>query len=86
MCVSSGYMPAKHDPGPDGILEALREAIFENPRLREMPAEEVARQLILEGRLQQEPSPVLVAEMLDALEGEEEGFEDDELSEEGNPT
>jgi hypothetical protein len=51
-----------------------------------MPAEEVARQLVLEGRLQQEPSPVLVAEMLDALETEEEGFEADELSEEGNPT
>ncbi len=29
---------------------------------------------------------MLVAEMLDALEAEEEGFEADELSEEGNPT
>jgi hypothetical protein len=77
--VSSGYIPAKEEPGPDEIVETLREAIFENPRLREMPAEEVARQLVLDGRLQQEPSPVLVAEMLDALEA-------DELSEEGNPT
>ena len=51
-----------------------------------MPAKEVARQLILEGYLQQEPSPVLMAEMLDALEAEEEGFKADELSEEGNPT
>jgi hypothetical protein len=51
-----------------------------------MPAQEVARQLVLDGRLQQEPSPVLVAEMLDALEAEEEGFVADELSEEGNPT
>jgi hypothetical protein len=84
--VSSGYIPAKDEPDPEEIVEALREAIFENPRLREMPAEEVARQLVLEGRLQQEPSPVLVAEMLDALEAEEEGFEADELSEEGNPT
>jgi hypothetical protein len=84
--VSSGYIPAKDEPGPDEILEALREAIFDNPRLREMPAEEVARQLMLDGRLQQEPSPLLVAEMLDALEAEEEGFEADELSEEGNPT
>ena len=77
--MSSGYIPAKEEPGPDEIVETLREAIFENPRLREMPAEEVARQLVLDGRLQQEPSPVLVAEMLDALEA-------DELSEEGNPT
>ena len=84
--MSSSYIPAKDEPGPDEIMEALREAIFDNPRLREMPAEEVARQLILDGWLQQEPSPVLVAEMLDALEAEEEGFEADELSEEGNPT
>jgi hypothetical protein len=84
--VSSGYIPAKDEPSPDKIAEALREAIFENPRLREMPAEEVARQLISDGPLQQEPSPVLVAEMLEALEAEEQGFEADELSEEGNPT
>ena len=66
--MSSGYIPAKDEPGPDEIVEALREAVFEDPRLREMPPEEVARQLILDGRLQQEPSPVLVAEMLEALE------------------
>ena len=84
--MSSGYIPAKEEPGPGEIVETLREAIFENPRLREMPAQEVARQLVLDGRLQQEPSPVLVAEMLDALEAEEEGFVADELSEEGNPT
>jgi hypothetical protein len=46
----------------------LREAVFENPRLTEMPSEEVARQLVLGGHLQEEPSPVLVADMLDALE------------------
>jgi hypothetical protein len=84
--VSSGYIPAKDEPGPDQIVEALREAVFENPRLREMAAEEVARQLVLDGRLHQEPSPVLVAEMLEALEAEEQGFETDEVSEEGNPT
>jgi polyhydroxyalkanoate synthesis regulator phasin len=84
--VSSGYIPAKDEPGLDEIVEALREAVFENTRLREMPAEKVARQLVLEGRLQQEPSPFLVAEMLEALEAEEQGFETDELSEEGNPT
>jgi hypothetical protein len=57
----------------------LREAVVDNPRLAEMPAEEVARQLVLEGRLQLEPSSTLVAEMLDAFEAEEP-------SEEGNPT
>ncbi len=84
--MSSGYIPAKDEPGPDEILEALREAVSDNPLLTEMPSEEVARQLILDGHLQDEPSPELVADMLDALEAEEGGFEADELSEEGNPT
>ena len=38
--MSSGYIPAKDEPDPDEILEALREAIFDNPRLIEMPSEE----------------------------------------------
>jgi len=84
--VSSGYIPAKGEPDPDEILGALREAVADNPRLAEMPAEEVARQLVMEGRLQLEPSPTLVAEMLDALEAEESAFEAEEPSEEGNPT
>jgi hypothetical protein len=84
--VSSGYIPAKGESGPEEILEAFREAIFDNPRLTEMPPEEVARQLVLAGHLQEEPSPALVVDMLDALEAEESGFEADELSEEGNPT
>ena len=62
--MSSGYIPAKDEPGPDETIEAFREAVFENPRLREMPSEEVARQLILGGHLQEEPSPELVADML----------------------
>ena len=79
--MTSGYIPAKGEPGPDEILEALREANSDNPRLTEMPPEEVARQLVLGGHLQQEPSPALVADMLDALEAEEGGFDVDELSE-----
>jgi hypothetical protein len=75
--MSSGYIPAKDEPGPDEILEALREAVTDNSRLAEMPSEEVARQLVLGGHLQEEPSPALVADMLDALEAEEEGFEAD---------
>ena len=84
--MSSGYIPPKREPGPEEILDALREAIFDDPRLTEMPAEEVARQLVLGGHLQEEPSPVLVADMLDALDAEEGGFEANELSEEANPT
>ncbi len=84
--MTSVYIPAKGEPGPEEILEALRQAGFDNLRLTEMPPEEVARQLVLGGHLQQEPSPALVADMLDALEAEEGGFDADELSEEGNPT
>jgi hypothetical protein len=84
--VSSGYIPAKGEPGPDEILGALREAVADNPRLEEIPAEEVARQLVLEGRLQLEPSPTLVAEMLDALEAQWSAFEAEEPSEEGKRT
>jgi hypothetical protein len=84
--VTSGYIPSRDEPGPDEIQEALREALFKNPRLTEMPSEEVARQLVLSGHLQEEPSSTLVAEMLDALGAEEGGFEADELSEEDNPT
>lgn len=51
--MSSGHnIPAKGEPAPDEILRALREAIFENPRLRELPSEEAARQLVLDGCLQ----------------------------------
>ena len=41
--MSSGCIPPKGEPGPGEILEALREALSDNPRLAEMPAEEVAR-------------------------------------------
>ena len=77
--MTSGHIPAKGEPGPDEILGPLHEAVVDNPRLAEMPAEEVARQLVLEGRLQQEPSLALVAEMLD-------DFEAENPSEDGNPT
>ena len=52
-----------------------------------MPAEEVARQLALGGHLEGEPTPPLVAETLEGLEAEEQGFQNDEISSEGaSPT
>ena len=73
--MTSGYIPPKEDPDLDDILAALREALAENPRLAEKPEEEVARQLVLGGHLEGEPSPPLVAEALGVIEVEE-----------GNPT
>jgi hypothetical protein len=52
--MTSGYtpgsMPEKYQPGFDQILRALREGLNQNPRLKEMPAEEVARQLVQGGQ------------------------------------
>jgi hypothetical protein len=80
-------MPEKGEPGFDQILRALREELKENPRLKEMPAEEVARQLVLGGHLEGEPAPPLVAEALEGLEAEKQSLQPDELSsEEANPT
>ena len=69
--MTSGYIPDHREPGPDEILAALREAVREDPSLRERPAEDVSRDLAREGYLASEPSPTLVAEMLGTLEREE---------------
>src|SRR5918993_1210019 len=83
--MTSGYtpgsMPEKDQPGFDQILRALREG------LKEMPAEEVARQLVRHGHLEREPPPPLVAEALEGLEAEEQSLQNEELSsEDANPT
>jgi hypothetical protein len=83
----SESMPENGQLGFDQILTALSEAVKGNPRLKEMPAEEVARQLVLGGHLEGESAPPLVAEALEGLEAEEQSFQNDDLSpEEANPT
>jgi hypothetical protein len=73
-------------PDPDKIMDALRKALREDPKMRERPAEEVARDLARGGYLEEEPEPVLVAELLGSMDPEGPGREIDELTEEGNPT
>ena len=77
--MTSGYTPPKGEPGPDQILGALREAVRDEPGLRDVSPEEVSRQLVLGGHLEEEPDPTLVAEMLQALEAEEQNFDPDSL-------
>ena len=77
-----GSMPQKDQPGFDQILRALREGLNENSRLKEMPAEEVARQLAVGGHLEAKPPPPLVAEALEGLEAEEQSMQNEELSSE----
>ena len=73
-------------PDPDQILEAIKGLLRDDPEARQRPAEEVSKELVRDGYLQEEPDPVLVAEMLEGLEGEEQSLQADELSEGGNPT
>jgi hypothetical protein len=69
-------------PDPDRILEALKELLRDDPAARQRPAEEVSRELVRGGYLQEVPEPVLVAEMLEGLEAEEDSLQADEVSEE----
>lgn len=73
-------------PGPDQILDALKKALESDPGLRDRPTEEISRELTRGGYLEEEPDPVLVAEMMGSLGPEGPGRETDELTEEGNPT
>ena len=73
-------------PDPDQILEALRSASRDDPRVLDRPTEEVSRGLVRGGYLSEEPDPVLVAEMLGRLEEERPGGEDGEWTEEASPT
>ena len=73
-------------PDPDRILEALSGLLRDDPQARQRPAEEVSKELVRGGYLQEEPDPVLVAEMLEGLEAENQSLQSDEVSGEGNPT
>jgi hypothetical protein len=59
--------------GPDRVLGASREALLDDPKMRERPAEEVSGELARGGYLDEEP--VLVAEMLGSLDPEGPGCE-----------
>ncbi|HEU4493137.1 MAG TPA: hypothetical protein VFR69_03035 [Rubrobacteraceae bacterium] len=73
-------------PDPDSVLGALRELLREDPAARQRSAEEVSRELVRGGHLQEVPDPVLVAEMIESLEAEEDSVHVDEMSGEGEPT
>ena len=73
-------------PDPDRILEALKALLRDDPGARRLPAEEVSKELVRGGYLQEDPDPVLVAEMLEGLEAEEQSLQADEVPEGGTPT
>ena len=67
-------------PDPDAVLEALKKALGDDPTLRERPDEEVSTKLKRDGYLEEEPDPVLVAEMLAAIDGDGPGEETEAAS------
>ncbi len=67
-------------PDPDTVQEALKKALEDDPTLREQPAESVATALAQGGYLEQEPDPVLVAEVLGALDADGLGEETEAAS------
>jgi hypothetical protein len=73
-------------PDPDEVLDALKAAVRDDPTLRERRSEEVAAELARGGYLQQRPDPVLVGEMLGALDENEPGSEPGAETEGASPT
>lgn len=67
-------------PDPDAVLEALQKALRDDPTLRNRPEEEVSTRLAGDGYLEQEPDPVLVAEMLGAMDEDGPGEETEQAS------
>ena len=64
----------KSEPGYGEVLEALERALADNPHLRGEPAEEAARQLMIGGYLEEEPSPGVVGEAMATVAAEEQAF------------
>ena len=62
--------PIRLGPDPDEILEALKRAVRDDPRMQERPAEDLSKELARGDYLREEPDPVLVAEMLGTIESE----------------
>ncbi len=56
------------------VYEAVEQAFKDHHELRHATAEELARQLVLRGYLQEEPPVLLVADALDIVEAEEQAF------------
>jgi hypothetical protein len=56
---------------------ALERALMDNPGLREVPVEELAPLLVLDGYLKEEPSIGLMGEVMTTITSREEAFGSD---------
>jgi hypothetical protein len=64
----------REEPGFQEVLEALKRALEDDRHLVDLPAGEVARQLVLGGYVEAEPTVSRVADALSSLEAEEQAF------------
>jgi hypothetical protein len=69
-----GVGSMNHEQVYGAVLEALERALMDNPHLRVAPIEEVARQLMLGGYLEKEPSFGVVGAAMATVVAEEQGF------------
>jgi hypothetical protein len=67
-------MSSRAEPGFQEVLEAIKRALEDDRYLVNFPAEEVARQLVLGGYVEGEPTVSQVADALASLEAEEQAF------------
>jgi hypothetical protein len=72
--MSAGHTPPRDESDFEDVLKALEQALEDNRHLRDLPVEEVARQLILGGYLQDKPPFLLVEEALGVIKAEEQAF------------
>jgi hypothetical protein len=67
-------MSSREEPGFQEVLEGIKSALEDDRHLTDLPAEEVARQLVLGGYVEGEPTVSRVADALASLEAEEQAF------------
>ena len=67
-------MSSREEPGFQEVLEAIKRALEDDRHLSDSPADEVARQLVLGGYVEGEPTVSRVADALASLEAEEQAF------------
>ena len=67
-------MSSRDEPGFQEVLEAIKRALEADRHIADSPADEVARQLVLGGYLQEEPAVSRTADALASLRAEEQAF------------
>ena len=67
-------MSSRGEPGFQEVLEAIKRALEDDRHIVNFPADEVARQLVLGGYVEGEPTVSRVADALASLEAEEQAF------------